>query len=254
MVERDTVEPVEGAAAERVTVQVVDELEVKLNVAQWRDGVTVGVREKDAVAVVAFSDPVRVTVCALANVPVVAVKVVEDEPTGIVTEVGTARAVDPPVERVTTVPARAGCSVVTVHVDEAFCERAAGEQPNDVRTIRTIVRLTEALPPLSEAVTVAATWATEEVPAAALNCAVDEPAGTVTVPGIFSSVDATFSESETVFPPASAALRKVTVQVVEVFKPSDVARHCREVTLFGARREMLAGLEELFSEAVTVAV
>jgi hypothetical protein len=92
----------------------------------------------------------------------------------------------------------------------------------------------------------------ETVPAAALKLAVVEFAATVTVAGTVRTP--LFDESATVVPPAGAALPSVTVQeIVELDARTD-APHCSNERVTGTCRVSDAEEEELFSDAVTVAV
>ena len=78
-------------------------------------------------------------------------------------------------------------------------------------------------------------------------------AGISTEAGTCKTVEAEL-EREMALPPVGAALDKVTVQVVLVLAVREVALHCREERVAGAINEIVVGLEELLTEAVTVAV
>ena len=79
-------------------------------------------------------------------------------------------------------------------------------------------------------------------------------AGTVKVPGT-ANRDGRLLETETATPPTSAALERVTVQVVLALEARLAAAHLRvERVIAGATRESVAAADEPFNVAVTVAV
>ena len=87
-----------------------------------------------------------------------------------------------------------------------------------------------------------------------MKVAVVDPAATVTEVGTVRTL-AMAPEMETEDPPVGAAAERVTVQVVLPFEARLEAAHFREETVTdGAVRESEAVADELFREAVRVAV
>ena len=89
-------------------------------------------------------------------------------------------------------------------------------------------------------------------PALALKLALVDPEAAVTDAGTVTVFKSDFRAI--VNPPAGAALDKVTVQVVLPLGASEVTLHCSEERVTAAISEIVVGLEELLTEAVTVAV
>ena len=89
------------------------------------------------------------------------------------------------------------------------------------------------------------------VPVVMVNVAVVSPAGTLTESGTVSTV-ALVPNSETLIPPAGAALDMVTVHTDEEFGPRALGLHCREERLGGDSSESVNCTVEPFEVADTV--
>ena len=90
------------------------------------------------------------------------------------------------------------------------------------------------------------------VPVLTVKTAVRALANTVTEAGTVRAGEAVFASATTVL--AEEALDSVTVHVVLALDARLEAVHCNAETVTGATREIVAGLEEPFREAVIVAV
>jgi hypothetical protein len=145
LVDRAITKPAAGALPVRVTVHVPAVPASRADGAQDNERtVTVSARSIDAVLLIPFNEAVTVTVCALATVPAVALKLPAVAPAAIATDAGTARIALLSDKETKLPPAGAALLNVTVHVAVPVDVRLVGAQSRD-DTWATPPRLIEVL-------------------------------------------------------------------------------------------------------------
>jgi hypothetical protein len=186
------------------------------------------------------------------NVFAAAVNEAEAALAGTVTDAGTVTTEELLVSAMVAPPTAAGWESATVHVELALGARLAGAHCKELMTVGgtsdTVALLEDAF---KEAVIVAV-CGEEILPVLAVKVA--EPALAATVTDAGTVIPAPVPVRVTTTPPAGAAFDSVTVQEVLAFDVRLAAAHWSAVTSGGAESVRDAVAEEVFSDAVTMAV
>ena len=226
LLDSGTATPPEGAAPEKVTVQVELPAVPRLDWLQPRELSTTGaVSDRVAVWVLLLYVAVTVADPSLLIVPAVAVKVAVVAPAATATEAGT---VSNPLlldSVMLAPPAGAAEDTVTVHVELLPVARAVGLHPIELIKIGGVNETTAVCVLLLYVAVMVADPLVVIVPAVAVNVALVAPAGTVTDAG--TVISALLLESVTTMPPVGAACLRVTVQVEDPPVASDVGLQFR---------------------------